>query len=58
MQKLRKEEKPEDKLVRSVTKEGIWKDHIDQIMEKYQIQNQTRKLRRQGNYRQGTQTDK
>ena len=31
------EEKPEDQLVRSVTKEGIWKDHIDQIMEKYQI---------------------
>ena len=43
MQKLHIEEKPEDKLVRSVTKEGIWKEHIDQIMEKYQMQNQTKK---------------
>ncbi len=38
-QKLCIEQKPEDTLVRSVTKEGIWKYHIDQIVEKYQIQN-------------------
>ena len=43
MQKLHIEEKPEDKLVRSATNGGIWKDHIDQIMDKYQIQNQTKK---------------